>query len=39
MVGTGFTITAMFEGTWDVENIINEFFPSFIATKAIKPKI
>ncbi len=32
----GFTITTMFEDIWDVENKINEFFPSFIATRAIK---
>jgi ubiquinone/menaquinone biosynthesis C-methylase UbiE len=33
----GFTITAMFEDTWDVENKMDEFFPSFIATRAVKP--
>ena len=32
----GFTITAMFEDTWDVENKLNEFLPSFIATRAVK---
>lgn len=32
----GFTITDMFEDTWDVENKMNDFLPSFIATRAIK---
>ncbi len=32
----GFTITAMFEDIWDVENKMNEFLPSFIATRAVK---
>lgn len=32
----GFTITAMFEDTWDVENKMDDFFPSFIATRAVK---
>ena len=32
----GFTITGMFEDTWDVENKMNEFMPSFIATRAVK---
>ena len=32
----GFTITAMLEDTWDVENKMDEFSPSFIATKAVK---
>lgn len=32
----GFTLTAMFEDTWDVENIMNEFMPSFIGTRAVK---
>ena len=35
----GFTITAMFEDTWDVENKMDEFLPSFIATRAVKQKI
>lgn len=35
----GFTITTMFEDTWDVENIMNDFMPSFIATRAIKQKV
>lgn len=35
----GFTITGMFEDTWDVENKMNDFLPSFIATRAVKPKI
>jgi len=34
----GFTITAMFEDTWDVENRMNDFLPSFIATRAVKQK-
>jgi len=34
----GFSITAMFEDTWDVENKMDEFLPSFIATRAIKPQ-
>lgn len=32
----GFKITAMFEDTWDVENKMDEFFPGFIATRAVK---
>ena len=32
----GFKITAMFEDTWDVENKMNEFMPSFIGTRAVK---
>ena len=32
----GFTITAMFEDTWDVENKMNDFLPSFIGTRAVK---
>ncbi|MFY0654647.1 MAG: class I SAM-dependent methyltransferase [Cyclobacteriaceae bacterium] len=32
----GFTITAMFEDTWDVENKMDDFLPSFIATRAVK---
>ena len=34
----GFTITAMFEDTWDVENKMDDFLPSFIATRAVKSK-
>jgi len=34
----GFTITTMFEDIWDVENIMNDFFPSFLGTRAIKPQ-
>ena len=33
----GFSITAMFEDTWHVENEMDEFLPSFIATRAVKP--
>jgi len=36
-LNAGFTITRMFEDTWDVENVMNDFFPSFIATRAVKP--
>lgn len=32
----GFTITSMFEDTWGGENKVDEFLPSFIATRAIK---
>ena len=32
----GFTLTAMFEDTWDVENVMNDFMPSFIGTRAVK---
>lgn len=32
----GFAITSMFEDTWDVENKMDEFLPSFIATRAVK---
>jgi ubiquinone/menaquinone biosynthesis C-methylase UbiE len=32
----GFTLTAMFEDTWDVENKMNDFMPSFIGTRAVK---
>jgi len=32
----GFKITTMFEDIWDVENKMNDFFPSFLATRAIK---
>ena len=35
----GFKITAMFEDTWDVENKIDDFLPSFIGTRAVKPKV
>ena len=34
----GFTITSMFEDFWDVENKMNQFLPSFIATRAVKSK-
>ena len=33
----GFIITAMYEDTWDVENKMDDFLPSFIATRAVKP--
>jgi hypothetical protein len=32
----GFTITAMFEDSWGGENKMDEFLPTFIATRAIK---
>ncbi|MCM4155989.1 class I SAM-dependent methyltransferase [Gramella sp. AN32] len=35
----GFTVTAMFEDCWGGENIIDEFLPSFIATRAVKQKV
>lgn len=34
----GFTLTAMFEDTWDVENKMDDFMPSFIGTRAVKPQ-
>ena len=33
----GFALTAMFEDNWDVENIRDDYFPSFIGTRAVKP--
>ena len=33
----GFTITAMYEDTWNGENLMDEYLPAFIATRAIKP--
>ena len=38
-LGAGFTITAMFEDTWDEENKMDDFFPSFIGTRAVKPQV
>ncbi len=38
-LNVGFTITAMFEDIWDVENKMNDFFPSFIATRAVKQQV
>ena len=38
-LSVGFTITAMFEDTWDVENKMDDFLPSFIGTRAVKPQI
>ena len=35
----GFAITAMFEDTWDIEHIMDDFFPSFIGTRAVKPNL
>ncbi len=32
----GFTITGMFEDTWDVDNKMDDYLPSFIATRAVK---
>jgi len=34
----GFVMTGMFEDTWDVENEMDDFLPSFIGTRAIKPR-
>lgn len=33
----GFMITDMFEDDWDDENKMDDFFPTFLATRAIKP--
>ncbi len=35
----GFTITTMFEDNWGGENKMDEFLPSFIATRAVKQKV
>ena len=35
-LSAGFVITDMFEDTWDVENKMDDYFPSFIATRASK---
>ena len=35
----GFTITAMFEDRWEEAYKTDEFFPSFITTRAVKQKI
>lgn len=35
-LAAGFRITAMFEDTWDVESKLDDFLPSFIATRAVK---
>ncbi|MEO9966797.1 MAG: class I SAM-dependent methyltransferase [Reichenbachiella sp.] len=32
----GLVVTAMFEDTWDVDNKMDDYLPSFIATRAIK---
>ena len=32
----GFTITAMFEDIWDDVNVMDDYLPSFIATRAVK---
>ena len=34
----GFNLTAMFEDTWDVENKMDDFMPSFIGARAVKPQ-
>jgi len=34
----GFVMTGMFEDTWDVENKMDDFLPSFIGTRAVKPR-
>lgn len=34
----GFSLTDMYEDSWGGENNIDEYFPSFIATRAIKNK-
>ena len=35
-LAAGFSLTAMFEDTWDVDNVMDDFLPSFIGTRAIK---
>lgn len=35
----GFAITAMFEDHWGDENRMDAFFPTFMATRAIKPSL
>ncbi len=32
----GFSLTNMYEDTWGGENIMDDFFPAFIATRAVK---
>jgi SAM-dependent methyltransferase len=34
----GFVLTNMYEDIWGDENKVDEFFPAFIATRAIKPQ-
>lgn len=36
-LNAGFTLTSMFEDDWGGRNILDEWFPGFIATRAIKP--
>lgn len=33
----GFMLTDMYEDNWGGENIMDNFFPAFIATRAVKP--
>ena len=35
-LAAGSSLTAMFEDTWDVDNVMDDFLPSFIGTRAIK---
>jgi SAM-dependent methyltransferase len=35
-LAAGFSLTAMFEDTWDVDNVMDDFLPSFIGTRAVK---
>ena len=37
-LSAGFAITDMFEDTWDVDSKMDDYFPSFIATRAAKPQ-
>lgn len=37
-LAAGFVITHMFEDDWGGDELIDEYFPSFIATRAIKPE-
>jgi len=34
----GFNLTSMYEDDWNGESKMDEYFPSFLATRAIKPK-
>jgi hypothetical protein len=34
----GFMLTAMFEDDWGGRNILDAWFPGFIATRAIRPQ-
>ncbi len=36
-LAVGFHLTHIFEDYWDVDNNINDYFPAFMATRAVKP--